>query len=147
MLHGQFLRQTSHLATKESWKWLTRGELKKETEGLLMAAQDQALRTRYIQNKIDKVNISPKCRKCNRKDETISHITNECSALAQNHYKKRHDSVAQALHWSLCRKYDLPNKEKWYEHIPDKVLVNEIIKLLWDYDTQTDRGIHPEDQI
>ena len=40
-----------------------------------------------------------------------------------------------------CRKYDLPNKEKWYEHIPDKVLENENAKLLWDYDTQTDRVI------
>ena len=30
---------------KESWKWLTNGYLKKQTEGMLMAAQDQALRT------------------------------------------------------------------------------------------------------
>ena len=33
---------------KNSWLWLRKGYLKKETEGLLLAAQDQALRTRWI---------------------------------------------------------------------------------------------------
>ena len=42
-LHGQFLRQTQQIADSKSWAWLTTGGLKKETEGLLMAAQDQAL--------------------------------------------------------------------------------------------------------
>ena len=32
-----------------------KGELKKETEGFLIAAQDQALRTNAIKEKIDKV--------------------------------------------------------------------------------------------
>ena len=49
-----------------------------------MAAQDQALRTRYIQRAIDGTNIYPICRKYNQKDETINHITSECPALAQN---------------------------------------------------------------
>ena len=61
-----------------------------------MAAQDQTLRTRYIQRAIDGTNISPKCKKCNQKDETINHITSECPVLAQNQYKKRHDTVARA---------------------------------------------------
>ena len=66
-----------------------------------MATQDQALRTRYIQRAIDGTNISSKCRKSNQKDETINHITNECPALAQNQYKKRHDKVARTVHWNL----------------------------------------------
>ena len=140
-MHGQFIRQTSDMFDNDTWQWLQRGKLKKETEGMLMAAQDQALRTRYIQCKIDGVNISPKCRKCNLKDETINHIASECSALAQNQYKKRHDTVAKALHWSLCKKYDLPCNNKWYEHLPEKVIENEDARLLWDYDIQTDRVI------
>ena len=67
-MHGQYQRQTREVASEGSWQWLTRGELKKETEGMLMAAQEQALRTRYIQNKVDgQIAISPMCRKCNKK--------------------------------------------------------------------------------
>ena len=72
----------------------TEGELKKETEGMIMPVQDQALRTRYIQRAIDRSNISSKYRKCNGKEETINHIVSECPAIAQNQYKKRHDSLA-----------------------------------------------------
>ena len=38
-MHGQYQRQTREVASEGSWEWLTRGELKKETEGMLMAAQ------------------------------------------------------------------------------------------------------------
>ena len=81
-----------------------------------MAAQDQALRIKYIQRAIDGTNISPKCRKCYQKDETINHITSECPAIAQNHYKKRHDTVARAVHCNLCKKCQMPCCNKWYEH-------------------------------
>ena len=100
-MHGQFIRQTKELASNETWQWLQRGELKKETEGMIMAAQDQALRTRYIQRAIDKHNILARCRKCQDKDETINHIGIECSALAQNRHKKRNETLAKALQWSL----------------------------------------------
>ena len=117
-MHGKFLRQTKDLSSNGTWQWLQGGELKKETEGMIMAAQDQALRTRYIERALDGTNISPKCRKCNHKDETINHIASECPALAQNQYKERHDVVARAVHWNLCKKYQLPCSNKWYEHQP-----------------------------
>ena len=102
-MHGQYQRQTREVASEGSWEWLTRGELKKETEGMLMAAQEQALRARYVQNKIDgQIAISPMCRKCNKKSETINHIISECPALAQREYKGRHDTVTKALHWKIC---------------------------------------------
>ena len=63
-LHGQFLRQAKDLSSHDTWKWLQRGELKKEKEGMISAVQDQALRARYIQRAIEGTNISPKCRKC-----------------------------------------------------------------------------------
>ena len=111
-MHCQFLRQTKDLSSNDTWQWLQRGELKKETEGMIMAAQNQALRRRYIQRAIEGINISPKCRKYNQKDETINHITSECPAFAKNQYKKRHDSVARAVHWNLCRKYQMPCSNK-----------------------------------
>ena len=81
-----------------------------------MAAQDQALRTRYIQRAIDGTNISLRCRKCNQKDKTINCIASEYPTSAQNQYKKRHDTVARAVHWNLCKKYQIPCSNKWYEH-------------------------------
>ena len=140
-VYGQFLRQTKDLSRNDTYQWLQRGELKKETEGMIMAAQDQALRTRYIQRAIDGTNISPKCGKCNQKGETINHIISEGPALAQNQYKRRHDTVARAVHWNLCQKYQMPCSNKWNEHQPQPVTENENAKLLWDYSIRTDRVI------
>ena len=106
---------------------------------MIMTAQDQVLRTRYIQRAIDGSNINFKCRKCNQKDKTINHITSECPTLAQSQYKKRHDTVAIAVHWNLCKKYQIPCNNKWYEHQPQPVTENKNAKLLWDYSTRTDR--------
>ena len=105
---------------------------------MIMAAQDQVLRTRCIQRAIDGTNISPKCRKCYPKDETINHIASECPALAQNQYKKRHDTVARAVAWNLCKKYQMPCTNKWYEHQPQPVTENENEKLLWNYSIRAD---------
>jgi len=74
-LHGQFLRQTQQIADSNSWAWLTTDGLKKETEALLMAAQDQALRTNAIKVKIDKQEGEAICRMCKNREETVTHIT------------------------------------------------------------------------
>ena len=44
-IHGQFENQTEAIKTDDSWNWLCKGDLKRETESLLMAAQEQALNT------------------------------------------------------------------------------------------------------
>ena len=120
------------LADAASWDWLTQQNLKKETEALLIAAQDQALRTNYVKNRIDKVpGSSPLCRLCRTHYETIDHILNGCPKLAQTEYKCRHDKVAAALHWSLCKEYGFTHGKKWYEHWAEKVLENDKVKLLW----------------
>ena len=82
-LHGQFWRNTAEIIDKKTWEWLKKGRLKKETEGMIMAAQDQALRTDSIKRIIDKQNVSAKCRMCGEGDETVSHIVSECKKLAQ----------------------------------------------------------------
>ena len=88
-LHSAYFKETKDgKDEKESWKWLTNGYLKNKTEGMLMAAQDQALRTNWISVMIDKRQESAMCRMCGERDETISHIVSECKKLAQNEYKK-----------------------------------------------------------
>lgn len=49
-------------------------DLKKATEGAIMAAQEQAIRTRPTRDCIDKENISPMCRLCGGRDETVAHL-------------------------------------------------------------------------
>ena len=99
-LHGAFERKTKEIKDSvESWTWLKKGYLKKETEGMLMAAQDQAIRTRWVQKNIDRMDIIETCRMCGDKEETISHIVSECKQLAQKEYEvSRHDKVAAILH-------------------------------------------------
>ena len=140
-LHGQFLRQTEELADKDQWSWLTDGTLKRETESLIMAAQEQALRTNLVKAKIDKSQEDSKCRMCGKADESISHLLSECSKLSQKEYKRRHDWMGKKIHWEVCRKYGLEAKAKWYEHEPQAVCENEEYKILWDFSIQTDHVI------
>ena len=63
-LHGEFVQQTSDVAGEESWRWLRNGFLKTETEGLILAAQEQALRTNSIKHSVDKTSQTPLCRLC-----------------------------------------------------------------------------------
>ena len=53
-----------------SGMWIRNGFLKKETEGMLFAAKEQALRTNSIKANIDK-QVSPKCKLCGTKEETV----------------------------------------------------------------------------
>ena len=63
-LHRQYERSTREIRDRKSWNLLKRGTLKKDTDGTLMAAQDQALRTIAIKNKVDKQDILPMCWLC-----------------------------------------------------------------------------------
>ena len=59
-LHGQFIRQTMVTASEDRWGWLRKGCLKRTTDALIMAAQDQAIRTNNIKAKIDKAQENSK---------------------------------------------------------------------------------------
>ena len=141
-LHGQFLRQTDDEAGKERWMWLKGTGIKRETESLIIAAQEQAMRTNVIKAKIDNTQEESKCRMCGMADETVNHILSECNRLAQREYKRRHDCVERMIHWELCRKYGLAAAERWYEHQPDTVTENDSCKLLRDFNVQTDHVIY-----
>ena len=141
VMHGQFERQTKEIRSEESWLWLQRGTLKRETESLITAAQEQALRTNYRRAKIEKDGTSPLCRMCKQAGETVSHIVSECGKMAQSEYKGRHDKVATAVHWGLAKKHGLEHSEQWYQQRAEKVSENDKVKLFWDFNVFTDRVI------
>ena len=89
-LYGRFKRLIN-ISHQKTWTWLRKGNLKRETESLLIAAQDNTIRTNHIKARIDKTQQNSKCRLCSDRDETINHILSECSKLAQKKYKARHD--------------------------------------------------------
>ena len=141
-MYGQFVREMPDNIDKESsWKWVVQSDLKVQTEATIFAAQEQALRTNYVKHKIDKTSENPLCRMCNERGETVQHIICECKKLAQREYKRRHDNIAKLVHWKLCEKYNLEKHEKWYEHVPEGVVENEEVKLIWDINIQCDNVI------
>jgi len=83
-------------------KLVKSGWLKKETEGLLTTAEDQALSTRNYKVATIKEQGSKNCPMRNAKDGTVKHTLSECEKLAQGEYKKRHDNVASIINWELC---------------------------------------------
>ena len=58
-LHGQFFNEIDKVAGEEKWLWLRNRSIKRETESLIMAVQEQAIRRNTIKTKIDS-NLKPK---------------------------------------------------------------------------------------
>ena len=73
--------------------------MKKDTKGLIFAAQEQALRMNWIRKNIDGQEVSRKRRMCGERDESITHLIAECKKLAQKEYKQRHDNIASIVHF------------------------------------------------
>ena len=82
-MHGQSLRQMEEVTDNDQWFWLIEGGLKRETETLIMAAQEQGLIANLVKAKTDKTQDDSKCRICGKTDESISQIFSECSKLTQ----------------------------------------------------------------
>jgi len=74
------------------------------------------------------------------REETGTHIISEYSKLAQLEYKKRHDKVAGAVHWSLCETYHIKRSEQWYQYTTELVIETESVKILWNMNNKTDQG-------
>ena len=68
-------------------------------------------------------------------------ISSECSKLAQRKYKARHDWFGKVIHWEVCKKFKFDHTNKWFKHYPPPVLENDLHKLLWDFNIQTDHLI------
>jgi len=120
-MHGQYIRNIDRqlISEEDTFLWLSKGDLKAETESEIVAAQDQALQTKYYATKILNTETDSKCRLCQQFDETIDHIISACPILAKEQYIKRHDRVCAQLHFNICKETGAQlDKKQWYDHVP-----------------------------
>ena len=142
-LHGQFVirckgADVDQMATHQ---WLRGSGLKAETEGFILAAQDQSLATPNYQANVLHNGADPKCKLCDEQYETVDLLVSGCSVLAPKECKSRHDRVGQYLHWRICKYCLISTTPNWYEHHPEPVTEGKDVSILWDFPVHTDRTI------
>ena len=130
-LYGRFKRQISNISHEITWTWQRKGNLKRETDSLLIAAQNNAIRTNHIKARIGKTQQNNKCRLCGNRGERINHIISESSKLAEKVYTTRHDWLGKVIHWELFMKFIFDHTNKWFMHNPASVLENDT-RGFWD---------------
>ncbi|XP_062499353.1 uncharacterized protein LOC134176711 [Corticium candelabrum] len=143
-MHGQYrhLTEKPPVDMKETYRWLKSLNIPAATEGLVVAAQDQAFRTQYYERNILHRDVSPTCRMCSVGLETVDHIVAGCSALAPMDYTDRHNQVASIIHWGVCCHFGVPVESRWYQHHPDRLVDTDNITMMWDTAIPTARKIN-----
>ncbi|KAL0883753.1 hypothetical protein ABMA27_015858 [Loxostege sticticalis] len=147
-LHGRHPHDLDqvHIDPEASNKWLESGQLFPESEGFLIAIQDQVISTKNYRKYIlkDRNLRNDLCRKCNNKPETIQHITGACVTLTQNDYTHRHNQLVNIIHQKLVQKYKLVNDHHtpYYKYTPQNVIENSNFKLYYDRTILTDNTIY-----
>lgn len=145
-LHGRFPAEldSPYVDKRLSHEWLVCGSLFPETEGFMLAIQDQVINTRsYAKHILNDSGVdSDLCRRCSDAKETIHHIIAGCQVIAQTDYKNRHDKVAKIIHQKIAKQHALITEEQpYYKYTPAKILEGEGLMLYWDRTLLTDRTI------
>jgi len=122
-LHGREI--AGQVDNKYQWTWLGHSGFTPETEGFIMALQEQVVSTNLIKCRIYKLPVSPSCRLCHSHDESVDHLLSSFTFLVQIQYKQCHDKVAAFIHWHLAKDAGFLVCTNWWEHIPDRVLCSQ----------------------
>ena len=64
-----------------------------------------------------------------------------CQTTVNAEYLEGHDRVATFIHWTLCKHYEIPHTEKWYEYTLEPVVEGKNVIILWEFTVHTDRKI------
>ena len=78
-MNGQHLGWTEEDGTKKTCQWLKRGRLNRETEKMILAAQDQTKEKNYRKAKVDRSSSISIIRMYKEKEDSVGHVVNECS--------------------------------------------------------------------
>jgi hypothetical protein len=125
-MHGQYIRNIDRqlIGEEDTFLWLSKGDLKAETESEIVAAQDQAIQTKYYATKILNTETDSKCRLCQQFDETIDRIISACPILAKEQYINRHDRVCAQLHFIVCKETGVQFNKKTLVRTCTKIIRN-----------------------
>ncbi|XP_044760879.1 uncharacterized protein LOC123318334 [Coccinella septempunctata] len=144
-LHGRYPGhlESGDVNKVESLTYLRAGYLFPETEGRLLAIQDQVVPTRVYLKHIAQQDIpTDRCRRCSQGPESIQHLTSSCPILAPKDYLDRHNSMAKIFHQQMALKLGLLLSEtQQHLYVPKTLLQNASYKLYWDATMVTDRSV------
>ena len=118
MIDFKGYRESEH---REKVAMVEGGHLKKGTEAMVCATQEQALQLNSIKHHIDGQDVSPICRLCGEFSETVFNLSSGCLVLPKSKYRILHDIEGKHIHWLLLKKYEIPAENEWYSHLPNVV--------------------------
>ena len=122
-------------------QWLRSSRLKGEPEGFILTAQDQSISTQAYYSRIVNNGVDLNCRLCIERKKAVDRIVSACLTVVNTDYFQRYDRVASFMHWILCKNFNLPHTEKWYEHTLQPVIESTEVTILWDFTINADRKI------
>ena len=122
----------------KTWQWLFKNDLKFIAEALLYTAQEQGIRTNYVEHHIGKASEGPVYIMWKKKGESVQHLVSGCEKLVQKEYNREHNNAVKKVHQDLCKNNGLKHTGKWYEQIPEGTIENEEQKVLRNINVQCD---------
>lgn len=136
-LHGRYYHalHDTNVDQEMSNRWLGESGLFAETEGFMLAIQDEVIATRNHIKYIIKDSNAPedRCRRCGSTGETIDHVVSACPTLAQSDYLKRHNNVAKILYLELLKQHQImKDPRRYYTYTPEPIIENENVKIYYD---------------
>ena len=86
--------------------------LKTETESHLIATQNNAKSTKFVDARKENTQQNSVYRFCGHKDEKIKHIINEWSELVKRDLMTGHELVGKVIHWTFCKMFEFNETNK-----------------------------------
>ena len=121
-LYGRFKRLINDISHEKTWTWLRKGNFKRETESLLISAQNNAIRTNLIKVRIDKVIHWEMCKKFKFDHTNKWYMHNPATILEKDTYKLLRDLDIQTDHLISARRPDLIVINKKIEKLQNCIL-------------------------
>ena len=80
-------------------------------------------------------------RLCRKKAEIVENLVNSCETFAQREYKIQHNNVAKKVNSDHSKKNGLEHTEQWYEHVLERAVENDEVKMSRHVNNQCDNVI------